>query len=285
MSAPPSVPEKGASRPPGLFVRLWKLLRRWRHYPYVAYELIVFVFRNEKDWQLMNYGFTPLDEADASDPALARRSEQFALQLYYFVASGASLHGRDLLEIGSGRGGGASYMHRKFTPHRTVGVDFSRQGIAFSQKTHRQNGLSFTHGNAMSLPLEAETFDVIVNIESSHNYPDLPAFMGEVFRVLRPGGTFLYCDVLQQRQFVEIEKMLIQAGFEISASRDIRPEVMEAMRLDHSRRIAIIEKIVPRIFWGAARLFAGTTDSYGYAKLTEGVSRYFRIIARKPGYA
>jgi ubiquinone/menaquinone biosynthesis C-methylase UbiE len=56
--------------------------------------------------------------------------------------------------------------------------------------------MDFVHGDAQSLPFADESFDVVINIEASHGYPDFPRFLAEVARVLRPGGRFLYADVL-----------------------------------------------------------------------------------------
>src|SRR5205085_8177616 len=85
-----------------LFKRL--LWRRW--YQYLA------GFKLE-DWRFMNYGFSSL-EADAPRLSLTPEDEpnRFAIQLYQHVAGAVSLNGLNVLEVGSGRGGGAAYIQR-----------------------------------------------------------------------------------------------------------------------------------------------------------------------------
>ena len=39
-----------------------------------------------------------------------------------------------------------------------------------------------------------------LNIESAFHYPDKPAFLKEVHRVLKPGGQFLIADILSTRR-------------------------------------------------------------------------------------
>ena len=56
-------------------------------------------------------------------------------------------------------------------------------------------GLAFEVGDAERMPFPDASFDAVVNVESSHCYPSMPAFLSEVRRVLRPGGHFLYADL------------------------------------------------------------------------------------------
>ena len=98
--------------------------------------------------------------------------------------------GREVLEVGSGRGGGASFVARYLRPSRVVGVDVSPQSVAFCRARHSAPGLSFEVGNAEQLGFAAASFDAILNVESSHCYGDMGAFVREVRRVLRPERPF-----------------------------------------------------------------------------------------------
>ena len=146
------------------------------------------------DWTFMNYGFAPPDGATlALDPA--DESDRYCIQLYHRVASAADLAGREVLEVGSGRGGGASYIARNLRPAKITGADFSPQAVALCQKRHATvANLAFTVGDAEQLPFPAASFDAVVNVESSHCYGHIERFFAEAARVLRPGGHFLYTD-------------------------------------------------------------------------------------------
>ena len=71
-------------------------------------------------------------------------AERYPIALYRHVATLAPVAGRDVLEIGSGRGGGASYVARYLKPRRMVGIDLSGKAVAFSKQAtyHRQPTLS-----------------------------------------------------------------------------------------------------------------------------------------------
>jgi SAM-dependent methyltransferase len=157
----------------------------WRSW----YQFLARRYRDQR-WTFMNYGYhpphgmaplalQPEDEADRS-----------CIQLYGLVAGAADLTGRDVLELSSGRGGGASFVFRYFQPRRMVGIDVSPLAVAFSRARHAVPGLSFEVGDAERLNLAAASFDTVLNVESSHCYGDLSAFLREVRRVLRPNGDF-----------------------------------------------------------------------------------------------
>jgi ubiquinone/menaquinone biosynthesis C-methylase UbiE len=75
-----------------------------------------------------------------------------------------------------------------------LGVDLSSEAIAFCQQAHRDLRVDFKVGDAENLPVEDHAFNQIVNVESSHTYPNLRAFLAEVRRALRPGGLFLHTE-------------------------------------------------------------------------------------------
>src|SRR2546430_1565813 len=92
---------------PGFKRLLW---RSW--YQYLArYDL--------PEWRFMNYGYASSDAQEAR-PALDAEDEadRYAIQLYHRVANAVPLSGRDVLEVGCGRGGGSSFVKRYHRPRR-----------------------------------------------------------------------------------------------------------------------------------------------------------------------
>jgi len=70
------------------------------------------------------------------------------------------------------------------------------------------SNLEFRTGDASNLPVENESVDLVVNVESSHCYPDFTAFIREVERVLKPGGHFMYTDFLPAEEQSKLEENL-----------------------------------------------------------------------------
>jgi len=145
---------------------------------------------------LMNHGYVDLD-LDTESLELLPQDEQhrYSIQLYHHVANAIDWAGLDALEVGSGRGGGTAYIKRRFEPKSMQGLDLSGKAVDFCNEYHSVDSLSFTCGNAQCLPFDDNSFDVVLNVESSLVYPDVDRFLEEVVRVLRPNGYFLYTDI------------------------------------------------------------------------------------------
>lgn len=106
----------------------------------------------------MNYGYAPLDKANGHSLHLNHQDEyeRFPLQMYNFVATGQnqwdSLQGMEVVEVGSGRGGGLEYIHRHLGSKLAIGLDFSPNQVAFCQQAYEGiNALSFAHGDGEKL--------------------------------------------------------------------------------------------------------------------------------------
>jgi ubiquinone/menaquinone biosynthesis C-methylase UbiE len=148
----------------------------------VGDDVVFFNFGYEEDPPL---GLT-LSESDEPN--------RYCIQLYHVTAAQADLTGRAVLEVSCGAGGGASYITRNLGPASYTGLDLNPASIDKCRARHRLPGLDFVQGDAQNLPFPDESFDAVINVEASHQYPDFPRFLDEVARVLRPGGHFLYTD-------------------------------------------------------------------------------------------
>src|SRR5258707_1459934 len=117
------------------------------------YETLV-VLDRERDITFMNYGYSGLDnstsEISINDGEQANR---YCIQLYHHVAAAIDLSGKDVVEVGSGRGGGASYIARYFRPRSMKGIAFSKKAIEFCRQHYAVDGLSLFPGDAQNLSL------------------------------------------------------------------------------------------------------------------------------------
>lgn len=192
------------------------------------------------DWgdvRTNNFGFSP---AEGEGP------ERFQHQMYGELLKRLRAAGRppastDLLEVSCGRGGGLSYLAGKWaSPVEAVGLDVAESAIRYCGRAYAHvPNLRFVRGSALALPFADESFDVVVNVEASNDYGDLPAFLREVRRVLRPNGAFLYCDSHRGGEESGIAALLAQAGVH-GDLEDITGHVVEACEADTPRRLALI---------------------------------------------
>ena len=70
--------------------------------------------------------------------------------------------------------------------------DMMRQAREKADCLHLKN-VTFRQGDVGALPYEDDTFDIVLSLNGFHAFPDKEAAYREVFRVLRPGGTFCGC--------------------------------------------------------------------------------------------
>ena len=139
----------------------------------------------------------------------------------------------------------------------------------------RAPGLRFVHGDAHSMPFADQSFDAVVNIESSHCYGDMDRFLAEVHRVLRPGGALLWADLRDRGERLDtVLRQFDSCALELAQQRDVTPEVLHALSLDNARKVALIEAWFPRVVHPLIRPFAGLEGTRNYVRMATGDIRY-----------
>lgn len=244
------------------------------------YEYLSKKYPTEK-WTFMNYGYESCGEPMAIPLKEAEENDRYMIQLYHHVATAIDLVGKDVVEVGSGRGGGSSYIKRYLSPKTMIGVDYSKNAIKFSNEQHSVEGLSFVHGDAENLFLPNESVDVIVNIESSHCYGSMKKFAEEVYRVLRPGGHFLFADLRPSEKIEALDQTFSEVGFEVLKKELISKEVVKAMDAFHEYKLAFFQNMVKGWLKKPLNDFAGVKGSNIHTELSNGKTVYYHYVLRK----
>ena len=230
----------------------------------------------------LNYAF---QDSEAKPLTLTATDEPNRpnIQLYEHVRGGVALHGLRVLEVSCGHGGGASYFARTYQPAAYVGLDLNPEAIRHCQMRHQSVGLCFQVGDAQRLPFPDGSFDVVINVEASHCYPDFPGFVDEVARVLKPGGRFCHAD-LRYRNGVDewVAALAKHPQLRLDGMRLINPEVIRGMELNTPRYVAMVKAALPRFLHGLALDFAGVKGSRLYRDAVSGEMSYrsFKLTKR-----
>lgn len=244
-------------------------------YPFLTRKL------QQEEVVFLNYAYEtdpPLGIAlSASD-----EPDRACVQLYHHVGTQVGIAGKNVLEVSCGHGGGASYLARTQMPAHYTGLDLNATGIVFCQKRHRVAGLEFVQGDAIELPFADQSFDVVINIEASHCYPDLPKFLQEVARVLKPGGHFLYADFRFSDQISEWDSALQHCALEVIQHADISADVLRGMSANSAKSIAMLDRKLPKFLQSLGRDFAGVEGSRIYKAIQAGELSYRSYCFRKP---
>lgn len=213
------------------------------------------------EWQFMNYGYMPSPDEAPLTLQEGDEMQRYPLQLYHYLASRTEIGGKEVLEVGSGRGGGANYIARYLKPAKMVGMDLAENAVKFAGKTFREPNLQYVQGNAEALPFADDSFDVVINVESCHAYGSVPNFLREVRRVLRPGGVLVITDMRGAPGLKLLQQQLHDSGLTLLEETDITLNVVAAIEQEEPLKKERIRRLVPKWLVPAFEEFAGVKNS------------------------
>lgn len=102
-----------------------------------------------------------------------------------------------VLDVASGPG----FIAMAFAPHckEVVGVDVTQNFLTSARQEAERRGLSnasFKFGDVESMPFGDAEFDVAVCRSAFHHFPNPEGVLGEMKRVVKPGGRLLILDMV-----------------------------------------------------------------------------------------
>ncbi len=119
------------------------------------------------------------------------------LQLAQIAGMGAGMR---VLDIGSGLGGPARTLAQHYGC-KVTGLDlteeFCRVATMLTELCGMQERVSFMHGNALDMPFENASFDLVWTQQAGMNIEDKLRLYQEVNRVLAVGGRLVFQEVLR----------------------------------------------------------------------------------------
>ena len=210
-----------------------------------------------------------------------------------------------LLDIGSGIGGPARYMARRFGC-RVTGIDLTDEFCEVARHLTRLLGLEarvrFELGDALKMPFAEGSFDGAYSMNVSMNIADKAALYREIRRVLKPGGWLMLSELAKgpgpaleyptpwalsaQTSFLstpeETRRGLEDAGFEVLQMRETAEQV-KAFGARSKAMVARGEKPPHR----AVMLIHGDVAPQAMANTARGVAEArivpIEVLSRKRG--
>lgn len=144
----------------------------------------------------------PAGSVEAQFGAVAREYASSAVHaggpdLDALLAAAALSGSERALDLGSGAGHTALAVAPRAAS--VIGIDVTPEMVEVATGLARERGIAnaeFRLGDVAALPFPGASFDVVTSRYSAHHYPDPARALGEVRRVLRPGGSFLLVDTV-----------------------------------------------------------------------------------------
>ncbi|WP_030236088.1 class I SAM-dependent methyltransferase [Streptomyces sp. NRRL S-350] len=213
---------------------------------------------------------TPHIELDAPTPEAIDgrhiRALSFqAVRMEYLAEVAPGGEGRRALVVGGGRGlvaaglAGAGY--------RVTAVDPSPVATAYAREAHRRDGLAIADlvARAEELPFDEGGFDLVYGADTLEVTADLDGVLGEVARVLAPGGAFVYDTVSRTAlsrlvylgAFQAVPMTRIMPPGRYRADRLRTPAEVGAALARHGLRSRDVREFKPRSALGLVRAVMG----------------------------
>lgn len=138
---------------------------------------------------------------------IERQLHSFFMQV--INESCAPVENAHILDVGSGPGLLATMLAQKYPEARVVGVDFSPRQVRAANRLlsrYQAGNCSFQVGNAIDLPFEDNSFDLVVSTFSLSSWPDMQKGLAEIRRVLAEGDKACVVDADSSSTEEEIRK-------------------------------------------------------------------------------
>jgi len=119
--------------------------------------------------------------------------------------SGAD-HPPKILDVGCGIGGTSRYLANKFPESKVTGITLSKNQVKRGTQLAADRGLSnvnFQVMDALAMEFPDNSFDLVWACESGEHMPDKKAYVDEMIRVLKPGGTLAIATWCQREETKE----------------------------------------------------------------------------------
>src|ERR1051325_1888346 len=141
-------------------------------------------------WQQHPCG-TKFTEAETGSLEFFKRIENHRYQKEWHIpaaANFASTRGLKVLEIGCGIGTDGAQFAKAGADY--TGIDLTPAAIELARRRFALSGLpgEFRVSDAEDLDFPNDSFDVVYSHGVLHHTPDIEAAVGEIHRVLKPGG-------------------------------------------------------------------------------------------------
>ena len=103
-----------------------------------------------------------------------------------------------VLDCGCGGGANIKRLLKKCPEGIVKGIDYSPVSVEKSKKVNEaaiaEDRCTVLQGSVADMIFAGDWFDAVTAFETVYFWPDLPRCFREVYRVLKPGGTFLICN-------------------------------------------------------------------------------------------
>jgi arsenite methyltransferase len=158
--------------------------------------------------------------------------------------------GETVLDLGSGAGFDCFIAAGIVGPTgRVIGVDMTPEMLSRAKANADEGGytnVEFREGEIESLPVEANSVDVVISNCVINLSPDKPRVFAEAFRVLKPGGRLMVSDIVLNRELPEYVRESVRAYVGCISGAILKDEYLGGIKAAGFGEVEILgQKIYP----------------------------------------
>jgi GT2 family glycosyltransferase/SAM-dependent methyltransferase len=177
--------------------------------------------------------------------------------IHRYTSARDLVRGKRVLDIACGEGYGSTLLAE--TAATVIGVDLDEATIAHCQEAYSRSNLRFLRGDAIAIPLEDASVDVVVSFETIEHLVDHRRMMLEIKRVLTPEGLLIlsspdrheYSDVAHYKNPFHVRE-LYRSELQALLSEHFRNQRLYGQRVHYGSILAPVD--------GQAAAFVGYRD-------------------------
>jgi ubiquinone/menaquinone biosynthesis C-methylase UbiE len=134
-----------------------------------------------------------------------------------------------LLDAGCGTAPMISLLHEEYNDKKYTGIDLSPKMIEKAKMKNLPN-TEFIVGDCENLPFEENSFDIVINSQSFHHYPNPQDFFNSVYKVLKPGGKLILRDNAANKLFTWFANKVELPLANLTGHGDVKMHTLEEVR-------------------------------------------------------
>ena len=201
------------------------------------------------------------------------------LPLRFYVAPllerlGGTVEGGRVLEVGCGQGLGAEIIKKRFGAATVNGVDLDGRIVARAKgRLARRNigGIEIAEGDATHLDFDDRSFDAVFDFGAIHLIQEWEQAVGEVARVLKPGGRFYFEEMSLPSARILLNQTT-EKGSDPRRNGFNRKSFLRALEDQGLAIKAVRTKLPTFLYW----LTSGVADLIGVARLDDRTINHMR---------
>jgi len=136
-------------------------------------------------------------------------SPETRARLPQMIAEVAIKDGDSVLDVGGGTGILLPMLYRAAgAKGKIVSLDIAEEMLKQSRNNGYPSNIHYIHADAAAMPLESESFDLVICYSSFPHFPDKPKALAEMARVLRNGGKLAICHTASRYEINSLHKSI-----------------------------------------------------------------------------